>query len=121
MPMRKHLLFIFIFCLFLVNVMGQISNSSNVDDTNSTPFSLSEAYPNPASSETKLDYKIPNEAKEAKIIIRSLLGLIMAEHNLEGKIGTKTILTNDLAGGFYFYSLMIDGEIKITRKLIVKH
>ncbi len=126
--MRKHLLFLFIFSIIIVNVMGQSSNPIISSSTN-TPnqelfapdFTLSNAYPNPANSETKLDYKIPNEAKEAKIIIRSLLGHIMAEHLLEGKNGTKTIQTNDLAAGFYFYSLMIDGNIKVTRKLIVKH
>lgn len=126
--MQKHLLFIFIFSLIIVNVLGQ-SNSSLYSGTDNTvnqellvpDFTLSDAYPNPANSETKLDFKIPNEAKEAKIIIRSILGHIMAEYLIEGKSGTKTIQTNELAGGFYFYSLMIDGDIKVTRKLIVKH
>jgi len=123
--MRKHLLFIFIFGLFVVNALGQTSNSVSTNNADivlqEMNFALSDAYPNPASSETKFDFKIPNEAKEAKIIIRSILGLIMAEHLLEGRSGTKTIQTNDLTGGLYFYSLMIDGDIKVTRKLIVKH
>ena len=126
--MRKHLLFLFILSLCLVNVMGQGINPSTsgsiaLENQNvPTPlFTLSEAYPNPANSETKFDYKLPNEAKEAKVIIRSLLGLIMSEHLIEGKIGTITIQTNDLTGGIYFYSLLIDGDIKITRKLIIKH
>ncbi len=126
--MRKHLLFIFIFSLLLVNVKGQEFNSLSPNNIViakqkivPTTFSLSEAYPNPANSETKFDYKLPKDTKEVKIIIRSLLGFIMSEHLIEGKTGTITIQTNDLTGGLYFYSLMIDGEINITRKLIIKH
>ena len=108
--MLKHLLFTFLLSLFVVSVVGQSTIPSSSGNTNVVSqeffvenFSLSEAYPNPASTETRLDFKIPVEAKKAKIIIRSLLGHIMAEHLLEGLSGTKTIPTNELAGGIYFW------------------
>ena len=110
--MRKHLLFIFIFSLFIVSVMGQGFRTSTpsvsaMENSQYFPISfyLSEAYPNPADADTKLDYIIPKESLEAKIIIRSLLGMVVSEHEIEGKQGTIIIQTNDLSGGFYFYSL----------------
>jgi hypothetical protein len=126
--MLKHLLFIFLFCLLLVNVQGQGFNPTSPDNTimdqeyfEALQFTLSEAYPNPADSETKLDFKLPKDTQKAKIIIRSLLGFVMSEHLIEGLSGTMAIQTSDLTGGLYFYSLMIDGDIRITRKLIIKH
>ena len=125
--MQKRLLFIISFSLLLISANGQefgsLSSNDAIANQNiiSANFSLSEAYPNPANSETKFDYNLPKSVKEVKIIIRSLLGFVVSEHLIEGTIGTLTIQTNDLTGGFYFYSLIINGDIKITRKLIVKH
>jgi hypothetical protein len=84
-------------------------------------YTLSEAYPNPAIHYSKLDYDIPRNTMESKIIIRSILGSIVKEYLLEGESGTLKIHTDNLSGGIYFYSLLIDDEIKITRKLVVKH
>ena len=63
--MRKHLLFFFLFGIILVNAVGQninpiVSNSSSIasQELFVPDFTLSNAYPNPANSETKLDFKI---------------------------------------------------------------
>ncbi len=84
-------------------------------------FELSNAYPNPAITYTKLDYKVPQEVLEAKIILRSLLGSIVKEFVLDDLTGTLKIQTDDLSGGIYFYSLKLDKKIVVTRKLIIKH
>ncbi len=123
--MIKRLLFIFIVLFAIVNVQAQ-GNTKPSSDQNTTyttpePEMISMAYPNPADAETKIDYNLPKETKEAKIIIRSLLGLVISEHKLESLNGTITIQTSDLTGGIYLYSLIINGDIKITRKLIVQH
>ena len=126
--MRKHLLFIFIFSLFIVSVMGQGFNTSTPAVTTIgnqsyyvPSFSLSEAYPNPADLETKLNYSIAREITDAKIIIRSLLGLNVSETLIEQSTGTITIQTNELPSGIYFYSLLLNGDIVITRKLVIRH
>lgn len=86
-----------------------------------TNFSLSDVYPNPAESMAYLDYAMEGRILEAKIIIRTLLGSIVSEANLEGAYGKASINVSDLIDGIYFYSLVIDSEIKLTKKLIVKH
>lgn len=84
-------------------------------------FSLSDAYPNPAESVVYFDYTLKDKILEAKVIIRSLLGSIAAESNLEGSHGKVSINVDDLIEGIYFYSLVVDSDIKLTKKLIVKH
>ena len=84
-------------------------------------LSLSNAYPNPAESMVYFDYTLHNRILEAKIIIRTLLGSIVAEYNLEGLQGKASMNVEDLIEGIYFYSLVVDSDIKLTKKLIVKH
>ena len=84
-------------------------------------FSLSDAYPNPAESTVYFDFTLEQNVLEAKIIIRTLLGSVVAEHNLEGQHGKASINVDDFVEGIYFYSLMVDSELKLTKKLIVQH
>ncbi len=84
-------------------------------------FSLSDVYPNPAESIVYFDFTLQDQILEAKIIIRTLLGSIVSEANLEGTRGKASINVDDLAEGIYFYSLVVDSDIKLTKKLIVKH
>jgi hypothetical protein len=88
---------------------------------NESEMSLSNAYPNPAESIVYFDYTLHSQILEAKIIIRTLLGSIVAESNLEGLQGKASINVEDLIKGIYFYSLVVDSDIKLTKKLIVKH
>lgn len=98
----------------------QISQTPNaLADLNK--FSVSEAYPNPVITEAKFDYIFPIHYREAKIIIRSLLGSVIVEQTFEGTQGTLNINLQDVHNGIYFYSIVIEGEIKETKKLIIKH
>lgn len=84
-------------------------------------YTVSEVYPNPVISEAKFDYIFPSHFREAKIIVRSLLGSIIVEQVFEGTQGTLNINLQDAQNGIYFYSVIIEGEIKETKKLIIKH
>ncbi len=84
-------------------------------------FTLSDAYPNPAKSVVYFDYAISRDVMNAKIIIRTLLGSVIAERNIESPQGKTNIDIGEFVEGIYFYSLVLDSEIKLTRKLIVKH
>jgi hypothetical protein len=81
--------------------------------------SLSKAYPNPAVSQTSFNYSIENGAS-AVLLVRNLLGSTVKEILLTGS-GTTQINTTDLAEGIYFYSLVVNGQTQLTRKLVVSH
>ena len=80
---------------------------------------LSNAYPNPADMEATFNYTVDAGAR-AELIIRNLLGSTIRKMKLSGD-GQIRIPTVELSEGIYFYSLMVNGQIQSTRKLVVSH
>ena len=83
--------------------------------------SFSEAYPNPAVSKVKVDYALPEYVNEASIQITNMLGVQVREIKLEELNGTARIEVSELQNGIYFYSLVSDKKLVLTRKFVVKH
>ncbi len=94
---------------------------SNNSLANERSFEVSEVYPNPVISDANFDFSFPIHYREAKIIIRSLLGSVVLQQSFEGTQGTLTMNLSDTPNGIYFYSIIIEGEIKETKKMIIKH
>jgi len=82
-----------------------------------TLASISAAYPNPASDRVSFNYSIEC-GSHASLIVRNVLGSTVKEVTLSG-LGVATISTLDLSEGVYFYSLIVNGKIESTRKLVV--
>lgn len=87
---------------------------------NSRSVTLQDVYPNPASDYAFVDYKVLGDETKAKIVIHSVLGNSMGEFELSVFENQAKIPTADLNAGIYFYTLYVDGEAVMTRKLIVK-
>lgn len=81
---------------------------------------ISPAYPNPASTSTTLEYMIPDGAN-GKLLLRNLTGNLVREVNLEKSAGKIVINTFDLKEGLYFYSVLLNNRVELTRKLMVRH
>ncbi len=81
---------------------------------------FSNAYPNPANNFVKFDYHFKNNYNNAKVTIYSLLGAIINESNISDMNGTLTISIGEMNQGVYFYSLVVDGNVVVSKKLIVK-
>ena len=83
-----------------------------------TRVEFSNPYPNPANSQTKINYNIPVSYVRATITLRNLIGTTVKEIELPNPQGKLVIDLSDLNEGIYFYSLIIDGNVILTRKLI---
>jgi hypothetical protein len=90
-----------------------------VDEAKASQGALSNAYPNPASAHASFSYSIPAGAI-GSIIIRNLVGSTVYTEQLRSANGKVSISTENLSDGIYFYSLLIDGRVSQTKKLIVK-
>jgi subtilisin family serine protease len=79
------------------------------------------AYPNPASNGTTIEYDFEsmNEYCTASILIIDVMGRQLMNVELKNNKGNVSVPTNTLASGEYFYSLMVDGRIVHTEKLLV--
>jgi hypothetical protein len=91
-----------------------------IEDGNVRQASLSNAYPNPSRSSSIFSYSIPS-GSEGSVVVRNILGSTLVSEPLAAGNGNFTINTENLGDGIYFYSLMLDGKISQTKKLIVKH
>ena len=83
-------------------------------------ISIQDVYPNPVTDYAFVNYKILNDKVKAKIVIHNILGNPLDEYELSSQETRVKIGTNELNAGIYFYTLYIDNEGVMTRKLIIK-
>jgi hypothetical protein len=81
---------------------------------------LHDVYPNPVTDHAFVDYSILNSLVKAKIVIHNILGNAMEEYQLPASENKVKIRAESLNAGIYFYTLYVDNEGVVTRKLIVK-
>lgn len=81
---------------------------------------LHDVYPNPVVDFAYINYNMLTEEVEAKIIIHNILGNPIDEYNLPSGENRVKIRSESMTAGIYFYTLYLDNEGVITRKLIVK-
>lgn len=81
---------------------------------------LHDVYPNPVVDFAFVNYDITNEDVEAKIVIHNILGNAIDEYTLPPSENRVKIRAESMNAGIYFYTLYLDNEGLVTRKLIVK-
>jgi hypothetical protein len=79
-----------------------------------------DVYPNPAVDHANVAYKLNTDQVQAKILVHNILGNIIGEYPLTSFESMAVISTDDLSAGIYFYTLYVENEGVMTRKLIVK-
>ena len=82
---------------------------------------LYQNIPNPFTSETTINYYLPQSVNNAKMIFYNDMGQSIKEVILEhrGNASVK-INSSDLARGFYSYSLIVDEKIFETKRMLKK-
>jgi hypothetical protein len=91
-----------------------------LDESMAMQGTLSSIYPNPANSEARCNYSIP-AGTDGSFLVRDLLGNTVQTHILNGDSGKLTINTANLNDGVYFCSLLANGKMMQSKKLIVRH
>jgi hypothetical protein len=84
-------------------------------------ITVSNIYPNPASESAQIDYQITGQVNEAKLILLNILGSPVAEYEMQQNDRKVHVATRELATGYYFYQLSVDGKKVATKKLLVRH
>ena len=81
---------------------------------------LHDVYPNPVVDYAFVNYDLLNPETDAKIIIHNILGNMIDEYDLPASENKVKIRAESMNAGIYFYTLYLDNEGVVTRKLIVK-
>ncbi|MEM6699038.1 MAG: tail fiber domain-containing protein, partial [Bacteroidota bacterium] len=95
------------------------SNTQSIEiETTPNSYHLKQNQPNPFSETTIIEYAVPKEANESKIIFTDLNGSVIKKVVVNGT-GQLEITTPDLPAGTYTYSLVVDGKIVATNKMVL--
>lgn len=86
----------------------------------SKDITIQDVYPNPVQDHAFIDYRIHNENVKAKLIIHNILGKPMNEFALPTSETHVKLQTEEFTSGIYFYTLYLDNNGVLTRKLIVR-
>ena len=82
--------------------------------------SISELYPNPATTYVSLDYQLTNEVNTAEVKVYNLLGAVVRNADLENNGNRLRLDVSDLKNGIYFYSVLINNDVYQTKKLVIQ-
>ena len=76
--------------------------------------------PNPFSESTVIALNIPRETQSASIFIYDMSGKQVQSLPVSERGKTNiTVYASDLAAGMYIYTLIVDGNVAVTRRMIV--
>jgi len=86
-----------------------------------TEYNLYQNYPNPFNPTTIIKYQIIN-TKEVRLVVYDIQGKLITELvNQKQNAGTYEVDWNGsgYASGIYFYSLIVDGNLKDTKRMVL--
>ena len=80
---------------------------------------LNQNVPNPFAEQTTITYNVPEKYNFAQIIFSTIEGKIIKAVDItkKGK-GQLNVFANDLSSCFYTYSLVVDGKVIDTKKMV---
>lgn len=94
--------------------------TTRLDGTVGTGAFLYQNNPNPFVANTDIQMEIPDSYRQANVIVYNLEGKQLK--NIEVTERGKTVVTisgNELGAGMYLYTLMVDGKVVDTKRLIL--
>lgn len=92
----------------------------NQSKQNIDAASLEQNVPNPYNGSTTIHYSLPHKFSSAQIIITDNAGKTLKQINLSSSgEGSVNINASSLSSGTYNYSLIVDGKLIDTKKMIL--
>ncbi len=79
---------------------------------------LEQNVPNPFAEQTSISYYIPEDVQSAELLFFDINGRTIKTVNIETGYGMVTVFASNLSTGLYNYSLLIDGKVVETKKMM---
>ena len=81
---------------------------------------LDQNIPNPFNGSSPISYYIPSGIQTAQLMITDVSGHVLKTYTLsQSGYGKQNILSSELASGTYRYSLLLDGKLIDTKRVIL--
>ena len=84
-----------------------------------TGFSMKQNVPNPFRNQTTVNYSLPNNTGNASIMVFNMSGKFVKSYKLTSNQGNVEINSSDLGKGMFLYTLTVDNQEIITKRMIV--
>lgn len=98
---------------------GNRESSPDVVLENLNAIILDQNLPNPFKEKTTINYSIPDEVMEATLLFYDMNGRIIKQVDIyERGDGKMTVYGENLKNGIYTYSLIADGGLISTKRMV---
>ena len=81
--------------------------------------SLEQNSPNPFSERTEIRFSLPDDAQDAQVCIFDMSGKMLRQLPVNPNMRSVTINGYELSAGMYLYSLLADGNVIDTKRMIL--
>lgn len=97
----------------------EVRKNLNVTLSNRSAIVLDQNVPNPFAEQTVINFSIPESVKKAQIHFYDGNGRFMnSVEVVERGLGSVTVFGSDLSTGVYTYTLVADGQVVATKKMM---
>lgn len=94
-------------------------STAGLQESAAAGASLEQNIPNPFSQATVVRYSLPQTCSSAQIIIVNALGSVVRQIPLSGGTNSITVEGGSLQAGVYLYSLICDGNVIDTKRMVL--
>jgi hypothetical protein len=102
----------------LQSAIGQRSTPTGIEALAPNMPVLFQNNPNPFKERTEIRYSLPETVSSAEIYIFDMSGKLLKKYRAD-KSGVTLINGSELSAGLYTYSLIVDGSLVDTKKMIL--
>ena len=93
---------------------------TGINSVSSTNVSFS-VFPNPANKRITLSFELPQQQTNATLQLYNAVGQLIETNTINGYKGTIEKNVSALPNGIYYYTLLVNGVITATNKMVVIH
>lgn len=95
------------------------AHQTDIKLTNAQSIVLEQNVPNPFAEQTSISYYLPDNVQKAQMLFYNAQGRVIQTVDLKEKgKGMVNVFASDLSNGIYTYTLVVDGKIIETKKMI---
>jgi len=105
----------------IVDINNRSGSETGINNQNGNSSNLLESnVPNPFTHETVIKYNLPKGTKSAEMIVYDLSGKQIKSYPIsEMQSSSITITAEQLTAGIYIYSILADGQILDSKRMVV--
>jgi len=99
--------------------IDQLQTANKTAAASNNGYALSQNVPNPFTSNTIINYQLPPNSSNAIIGVFDLTGKMLLQYNLAKAGNQINISGSTLAAGIYIYSLIVNGNEVVGKKMVL--